>query len=128
MAFDPYRPLPRKTEFDIRASGAGDASPSRLRAALVLGALGACIVYALTDSWWLGAWPLCLAIFALHGLSSQFQYELDLRHDAAPVVRRVLHLSRVSLKILWAVTALAGLTLLLGTTLEWEWVMELLGR
>ena len=128
MAFDPYSPLPRKTEFDIRATGAGDASPTRLRAALVLGACGAFVVYAVTDSWWLGAWPLCLALFALHGISSQYQYTLDLRHDAAPRVRQALHLSRLTLKLLWAATALAGITFLLGTSLEWEWVMELIER
>ena len=128
MSFDPYRPLPRRTEFDIRASGAGEASPARLRAALALGAAGALLAYTLTDAWWLGAWPLCLAIFALHGLSSQYQYLLDLRHDAAPRMRLALHVSRVTLALLWVATFLAGLTLLVGTTLEWVWLMELLGR
>ena len=128
MSFDRLDPLPRRTVFDIRASGAGDASPGRLRGALAFGLASAALCFLFADAWWLGAWPLCLAIFALHALTSHFEYALDLEHDPAPRTRLALHLARLTLKALWIATAAVGLIFLLGTTLEWVWVLELLER
>src|SRR5688572_13750960 len=51
MPFDPRNPLPRNTLRAIRATGPGQASPERLRAAAVGGVVAAVALYALLDDW-----------------------------------------------------------------------------
>ena len=128
MPFDPLRPLPRHTLRVIRATGPGQASPARLRAAAIGGIVAAVALYALLDDWWLAGVPLALCAFGCYGLSLQATQALDIAHERARNRRRALRMIRVAAVTIGAVAWSLALLLALGTAFEWEPVMDLLGR
>ena len=128
MPFDPRNPLPRPTIRAIRASGPGRASPVRLRMAAVGGCVAAVALYALLADWWLAGVPLALGAFGCYGLALQATHALDIAHAPAPRRRRALRLVRVAAITVGAVAWTIALLMAVGTTVEWEPLMDALGR
>ena len=123
MTFDPKNPIPRRTLFEIEATGVGQASNSRLWAALAIGVVLALALFIVTDAWWLGCWPLALAAFALFGVAAKATQALDIRHAEEPVRRTVLRLIQVAAVTIGTLSVLVGAVVLTGMTLEWEWLI-----
>ena len=128
MPFDPRNPLPRNTLRLIRATGPGQASPERLRAAAIGGFVAAVALYALLDDWWLAGVPLALSAFGCYGISLQATQSLDAAHREAPERRLALRLARVAAVAIGTLAWSLALILALGTAFEWEPLMDLLGR
>lgn len=128
MAFDPEAPIPRKTVFEQQATGAGQASYSRLLPTLVLSVIAAALIFLFASAWWLGFFPLVVAAFAMWGVSAKATQQLDITHDPSITRRELLRYGRVAAVGLGVGSALLGSILLLGTTLEWDWLLEILGR
>jgi hypothetical protein len=128
LPFDPRNPLPRNTLRAIRATGPGQASPERLRAAAVGGFVAAAALYALLDDWWLAGVPLALCAFGCYGLALQATHALDIAHAPAPARRGALRLVRVAAITVGTVAWTIALLMALGTTVEWEPLMDALGR
>lgn len=128
MAFDPDAPIPRKTLFEQRATGAGQASSGRLVGTLLIAVLAAVLIFGFAPAWWLGFFPLVVAAFAMWGLSAKATQRLDIAHDFSASQRTLLRYVRVAAVGIGVGSALLGSTILLGTTLEWDWLMEMLGR
>jgi hypothetical protein len=128
LPFDPRNPLPRPTIRAIRASGPGQASPARLRLAAVGGGVAAVGLYALLDDWWLAGVPLALCAFGCYGLALQATHALDIAHARAPARRGALRLVRVAAVTVGVAAWTIALLMALGTTVEWEPLMDALGR
>ncbi len=127
MAFDPSNPLPRRTLFDIAATGPGQASASRLWASFGVAALAAAGLFLFARYWWLGFWPTCLASFALWGIAAKATHALDVRHAEESTKRLFLRLLRTGAIALGTASLALAVVLLVGTTLEWGWLMDAVG-
>ena len=128
MTFDPRNPLPRTTVANIRATASGQASPVRLRVLAAAGFVVALLAFVLLDDWWLAFLPLAASAFGAWGLAQQATQALDVRHAKATGTRTALRLVRVATMTL-GVAALALATILvIGTAVEWEPLMDWLGR
>ena len=128
MPFDPRHPLPRQTVRAIRATAAGQASPDKLRALALGGIVAAVAGWALLDDWWLAGVPLAVCAFGCYGLAMQATQALDLEHAKARQRRLVLRLVRVAAITVGTVACTVALLMALGTTVEWEPLMDALGR
>ncbi len=122
--FDPANPLPRKTPYNILATGAGQASYARLGVGLAVG-LSAALLFFIVGPLWVGAWAIALASFAAWGLAAKTLNALDIRRLEARRERVVLRVVQGAAVIFGIVSVFAGLLLLAGIALGWRWMLGL---
>ncbi len=126
MVFDPSAPISRRTLFELKSSGAAHASYRRLVTTLVLALLAAVLGFTFLHDWWFGFFPLVLVSFTLFGISEKESQQLDIEHHPSAPRRSVLRLVRIAAIGLGAASLLLGVTMVLGTALEWDWMLDLL--
>lgn len=126
MAFDPSAPISRRTLFELKSTGAAHASYSRLVTTLVLALLAGVLAFVFLNDWWFGFFPLVLASFTLFGISEKEAQQLDIEHHPSASRRTVLRLVRVAAMAFGVASLLLGLMMVLGTALEWDWMLDLL--
>jgi hypothetical protein len=120
--FNPADPLGRRTLYEILATGAGQAHPTRLAAAAGGGLAGAIAIALLVPRWWPAAMPfVCVGAFGAWGLASQKLDELDLKHEPAGRLRLILRASRTAVAVVGTIAGLVGVTVLFLIALGPSW-------